>query len=181
VNDTGYDDGKRPYLSPVSIATLAITLTGLLAFAPVTGARAKELKPMVMFVQLAEELKVDPTSQTLRLAKVGQQTIYFADRPERLAGHIRMADYLNEWTSKGGSDNFHNNPPNASVSVFEADKATNTLAVITISNPTVEGADLIYSYGIVGGALPTTGGATSLFIDWIGLSQGNGAGFVPWD
>ena len=105
----------------------------------------------------------------------------FADRPERIAGHIRMVDYLKEWTSKAGSDNFHNNPPNATVSVFEPGNATNTLAVVTISNPKVEGADLVYNYGIIGGTLPAAGGATSLFIDWIGIDRGNGSGLIPWD
>jgi len=67
------------------------------------------------------------------------------------------------------------------VTHFASDKATNALAVVTISNPKVEGADLVYNYRIIGGALPPSGGATSLFIDWIGLSPGNGAGLIPWD
>ena len=79
-----------------------------------------------------------------------------------------MVDYLNEWTSKAGADNFHNDPPYATVSVFEPGKATDTVAVVTITNPKVDGADLTYNYRIIGGTLPAAGGATSLFIDWIG-------------
>jgi len=111
--------------------------------------------------------------------RLGRQP--FADRPERIAGHIKMVDYLNEWTSKAGADNFHNDPPNATVSVFEPGKATDTVAVVTITNPKVDGADLTYNYRIIGGTLPAAGGATSLFIDWIGLSRGNGGGLIPWD
>ena len=59
-----------------------------------------------MFVQIAEDLKVDADAKTLRLVKVGQQTLYFSDRPVRLAGHIKMSDYLEEWTEKAGKDNF---------------------------------------------------------------------------
>jgi hypothetical protein len=146
-----------------------------------SGASAKEAKPMLMFVQIADDLRVDPATRTLRLVKVGQQTIYFADRPERVAGHIKMADYLTEWTSRAGSDNFHNNPPNATLSVFEPGKPADTIAVVTISNPTVEGADLVYNYKVIEGNLPTAGGATSLFIDWIGVGAGFGFHGVPWD
>ena len=83
-----------------------------------------------MFVQTADDLKVDPTAQTLRLVKVRQQTLYFADRPERIAGHIKMGDYLSEWTSKAGRDNFHNDPTNATLSVFEPGQPKDSLAVV---------------------------------------------------
>ena len=56
------------------------------------GANADEPKPMLMFVQTSDDLKIDPTAETLRLVKVGQQTLYFADRPERIAGHVKMGD-----------------------------------------------------------------------------------------
>jgi hypothetical protein len=132
---------------------------------------------MLMFVQIADELKVDPATRTLRLVNVGKQTVFFADRPERIAGHIKLADYLVEWTSKAGSDNFGSNPPNATVSVFEPGKTDNTLVVVTISNPTMDGGDLIYNYKIIEGTLPASGGATSVFIDWIGVGGGVGVGF----
>jgi hypothetical protein len=139
--------------------------------------RADEPKPMLMFVQISDDLKIDTAAQTLRLVNVGQQTLYFADRPVRMAGHLKMADYLTEWTSKAGSDNFSNDPPNATLSVYEPDQADNTLAVVEISNPQVEGSDLIYSYKLIDGKLPAAGGATSLFIDWIGIGGGVGVGF----
>jgi hypothetical protein len=44
---------------------------------------------------------------------VNQQTLYFSDRPVRIAGHLKMAAYLKEWTSKAGKDNFGADPPNA--------------------------------------------------------------------
>jgi len=52
--------------------------------------------PQLMFVQSAEDLKVDAAASTFRLVKVNQQTLYFSDRPKRIAGHIKMADYLRE-------------------------------------------------------------------------------------
>ena len=132
---------------------------------------------MLMFVQIADDLKVDDAAKTLRLVNVGQQTLYFADRPVRLAGHVKMADYLEEWTKKAGKDNFANDPPNATLSVYEPGQPDNTLAVVEISQPKAEGNDLIYSYKLLDGKLPAGGGATSLFIDWIGVGGGVGVGF----
>jgi hypothetical protein len=131
----------------------------------------------LMFVQIAEDLKVDAAAKTLRLVKVNQQTLYFSDRPVRIAGHLKMADYLKEWTAKAGKDNFSADPPNAALSVYEPGQADNTLVIVKITNPVVEGADLIYSYSLIDGTMPASGGATSLFIDAIGAGGGVGAGF----
>lgn len=158
-------------------AALAISavVTILLGFAG--KASATEPKVMLMFVQIAEDLKVDTAAKTFRLIKVSPQTLYFADRPERIAGHIQMPAYLTEWTSKAGKDNFGKDPPNATLSVYEPGKPNNTVAVVEISNPKVEGSDLIYNYKVLEGALPASGGPTSIFIDWIGSGGGVGPGF----
>lgn len=130
-----------------------------------------------MLVQLAEGLAVDPAAQTLRLVKADGQTIYFADRPVRMAGHVSLDDYLKEWTARAGADNFGNNPPTATLSVYEAGKTENTLSVVEISHPKVEGADLVYNYRKLDGTVPVTGGATSLFIDWTEVGDSFGFGF----
>ena len=158
----------------LAAAMVALAVPGLL-FGFEGSVSAKEPQPMLMFVQIANDVRVDAAGQTLRLVNVGQQTIYFADRPERIAGHIKMADFLAEWTSKAGTNNFGSDPPNATLSVFEPGKANDTLAVVKISNPKVEGPDLVYNYKLIEGSLPATGGATSLFIDWI--VRGGGVGF----
>jgi uncharacterized lipoprotein YmbA len=62
-----------------------------------TASTTSSETPQLMFVQSAEDLKVDPATSTFRLVKVNQQTLYFSDRPQRIAGHIKMADYLTEW------------------------------------------------------------------------------------
>ena len=128
-------------------------------------------------MQSAEDVRVDPANQTIRLVKVNPQTVYFTDRPVRLAGHIKMSDYLEEWTAQAGKDSFRADPPNATLSTYEPAQADNTLAVVKITDPVVEGADLIYSYKLIEGKLPATGGATALFIDWIGVGGGVGRGF----
>lgn len=147
------------------------------ALAAARPAQAEETEPMLMFVQLSGGVKVDEASKTIRLVNVTPHTLYFSDRPERIAGHIKMSAYLEEWTSKAGKDNFAADPPNAALSVYEDGQANNTLAIIEILDPKMEGQDLVYSYKIVKGQPPASGGETALFIDWIGVGGGVGVGF----
>ncbi len=163
-------------------ACLAILFAGFLSSSATFGQTPPPKTPpkqeaQLMFVQVAEDLKVDAAAHTLRLVKVNQQTLYFSDRPVRIAGHVKMSEYLNEWTPKAGKDSFTADPPNAVLSVYEPGQDDSTLAVVEISHPRVDGADLVYTYKVVKGALPASGGQTALFIDAIGAGGGAGAGF----
>jgi hypothetical protein len=155
---------------------LLVTAMLSVAAAATTSSRSSEA-PQLMFVQTAEDLKVDPAKSTFRLVKVNQQTLYFSDRPQRIAGHIKMADYLKEWTAQAGKDNFKADPPNATLSVYEPGQADSTVVVVELTNPVVEGADLVYTYKIINGKMPVKGGATALFVDWIGVGGGVGFGY----
>ena len=158
-----------------------IALTGALILSVLPMGRADEKKKtdepkvQLMFVQTADDLKAD--ANTLRLVNVGQQTLYFSDRPVRVAGHLTMPDYMDEWKAGEGPDNFSSDPPNATLSVYESGRHENTLAVVKISHPVIDGKDLVYQYKLIEGALPKAGGATALFIDWIGVGGGVGPGF----
>ncbi len=158
-----------------------IALTGALMLSGLPLARADEKKKpdeskvQLMFVQTAEDLKAD--GNTLRLVNVGQQTLYFSDRPVRVAGHLTMPAYMDEWKAGEGPDNFSSDPPNATLSVYESGRHENTLAVVKITHPVIDGKDLVYNYKLIEGTMPKTGGATALFIDWIGAGGGVGAGF----
>jgi hypothetical protein len=158
-----------------------IALTGafMLSVLPMGRAdkekKTDENKVQLMFVQTADDLKAD--GKTLRLVNVGQQTLYFSDRPVRVAGHLTMPAYLDEWKAGEGPDNFSSDPPNATISVYESGNHEHTLAVVKISHPVIEGKDLIYTYKLIEGTMPKAGGATALFIDWIGVGGGVGPGF----
>ena len=141
------------------------------------GASWAAPKPQLMFVQTAQSMTSDPATKTLRLVGVNPQSLYFADRPVRLAGHIKMAEYMEEWTKKAGKDNFAKDPPNATLSVYEPGKPDSTLTVVEISNPKLVGKDLVYSYRVIDGKVPKSGGETAIFIDWIGVGGGVGVGF----
>jgi hypothetical protein len=131
----------------------------------------------ILFVQTAEDLKVDPDAQTLRLVKVNPQTLYFSDRPNRVAGHLTMAAYMDEWQWSEGANDFASDPPNATLSVYEQGNPINTLTVVEISNPIIDGNDLIYTYSLIEGTMPEAGGQTALFIDTVGVGGGVGPGY----
>lgn len=160
----------RNLLVAVALVAAAAPLASGLALA-----NPEKAKPQLMFVQTADDLKAD--DKALRLVNVGQQTVYFSDRPVRIAGHFGMPAYLEEWTARAGKDNFSNDPPNATLSVYEPGGKENVLAVVEISHPVVEGGDLVYQYKLIEGRMPKSGGATALFIDWIGVGGGVGPGF----
>ncbi len=153
---------------------MTIAIVGMRLGIFVAEAQADEAKPMFMFVHTSDDIKVDPSASTLRLVNVSQQTLFFSDRPKRIAGHMRLADYLKEWTK--GADNFGDDPPNATLSVYESETNENTLAVVELTKPIVEGGDVIYTYKLLDGAVPK-GGATTLFIDAIGIGGGVGFGY----
>jgi hypothetical protein len=163
-------NSRRQLLAVTALAAAATPLSAWLS-----PARAAEEKVQLMFVQSAESLKAD--DKTLRLVNVSPQTIWFTDRPVRKAGHVTMANYLKEWTAAAGKDNFSKDPPNATLSVYDAGQSDNTLTVVEIFDPVVQGKDLVYRYKLIDGKVPAYGGATSLFIDWIGPGGGVGAGF----
>ena len=161
---------RRHILAAALMLAAAVPLSAVFS-----TATAAENKMQLMFVRSAESLKAD--GKTLRLVNVSPQTVWFSDRPVRQAGHLTMASYLKEWTAAAGPENFSKDPPNATLSVYQPGKDENTLTVVEISQPKVEGKDLVYQYKLIEGKVPTTGGATSLFIDWIGVGGGVGPGF----
>ena len=99
-------------LSRTGPAMLLASFMLIMVVSAATATAATEA-PQLMFVQTADNVSVDTAAKTLRLVNVNQQTLYFSDRPVRIAGHIKMADYLEEWTAKAGKDNFGADPPNA--------------------------------------------------------------------
>lgn len=168
---------KHLHLACRVLFLAAVMVSMAVCAATSTASAASQETPQYMFVQIAEDVKVDPAAKTFRLINVNQQTLYFTDRPERIAGHVKMDAYLKEWTAQAGKDNFGADPPNAVLSVYEPGQPDNTTAVVEITQPKIDGSDLTYSYKLISGRFPAGGGATSLFIDWIGVGGGVGVGF----
>lgn len=158
------------------ILVVVTTLFGL-SFASTRSLEAEDADttPVFLFVHTADDFEADPDSKSLRLVNVNQQVLFFSDRPDRIVGHLTMDQYLDEWTSV--PDAFNDDPPNAALSVYEASGTDNAVAVVEIMNPVIDGNDIVYTYSLLEGSVPDSGGATSLFIDRIGIGGGVGVGY----
>ena len=105
--------------------------------------------------------------QTLTLTGVAPNSIIFADRPVRAAGHALTKHLLEEWAS--GDDSFGKDPPNATVSVFSKDASSVKDAVVVLKSPKLEGDKLTFNVQVLEGDLTGGDGPASVFIDIIGL------------
>jgi hypothetical protein len=103
----------------------------------------------------------------LVLSGVSTNSIVFADRPVRAAGHVLTAHLLEEWAT--GSDSFAKDPPNATVSVLSKDGGAVADAVVTLRSPKVEGDTLTFAVDVLEGNLDGADGPASTFIDIIGM------------
>lgn len=162
-------------LSRLRILAITAIAGALVVFGDADNAIAADEPPVFMFVHIAEDLDADPENGKIRLINVSQQILFFSDRPERIAGHLKMDDYLKEWTSV--EDDFNDNPPNAALSVYEPDQNKNVVSIVELMNPVIDGNDIVYDFKLLKGAVPSHGGATSLFIDRIGIGGGVGLGY----
>jgi len=100
----------------------------------------------------------------LRLNGVNPATLYFSDRPDRVAGHLTTEEFVASWGE--GDDSFASNPPNATLSILTG--AQPQEIVVVLSEPRLEEDDLVFSVSVLEGGSTADGGANSLFIDIIG-------------
>jgi hypothetical protein len=164
---------RRTFLAAAALAASALTLGAAAALLAPT-ARAVEVPAaaptmaQLLFVQNAAGAEIGAGGKTLTLKSFSPTTLFFSDRPVRIAGHYRTDEYLQFW--KAGPDSFLKDPPNATLSVFQKGKDELSDVVVTLRNPRVSGNDLTYDISVISGTLPPAGaGPASLFIDIIGL------------
>jgi hypothetical protein len=153
----------------VGTFTLAVALCGPgMAFAQTApapsmktiGTPAAAAKPEIvpsLFVLNARGATLQ--GDTLTMTGVMPQSIIFADRPVRSAGHQLTADVIAEWGS--GDDSFTKNPPNATVSVFSKDGSVKD-AVVVLKNPKLEGDKLTFNVQTLEGDLTGGDGGAAL-------------------
>jgi hypothetical protein len=102
----------------------------------------------------------------LVLSGIAPNSIIFADRPVRAAGHDTTAHIVEDWDK--GSDNFAKDPPNATVSGFSKDGSGVKDAVVVLKSPKLEGDKLTFDVDVLEGDLNGADGAAAVFIDIIG-------------
>ena len=101
---------------------------------PSSAATATQIVPSLI-VMSADGAALN--GDKLVLTGVATNSIVFADRPVRSAGHAPTADVLEEWAS--GTDSFGKDPPNATVSAFTKDGSASRDAVVVLKNPNIAG------------------------------------------
>jgi hypothetical protein len=147
-------------------ALLAVALLAL----PASAEDPEAFDVTLLFVQSAESATYKDGSLTL--GGVSPATIFFTDRPERVAGHVKVADFLKSWSE--GADSFEKDPPNAVLSVLSEGEVKNV--VVEIRSPRLEGDDLSFAAKIIQGDPPAAGGPVTLFIDGVVARALPGAG-----
>ena len=160
----------KRYVNFTIVAVFLISCTILLPVA-VTAADSPAIhsKVELLLVQNSKNVVIDKDKNTLTLKGVSPTTLFFSDRPDRIAGHFNKNDYLKTWTE--GQDSLDADPPNAVLSVFEGDKDYLLDVVVKLQNPRYEGDDLIYDITLIDGELPVLGGPSTLFIDVLGVRR----------
>ncbi|MDF2999030.1 MAG: hypothetical protein K0R27_4667 [Xanthobacteraceae bacterium] len=174
---------SRNILQPALVASLSL-LGFVLAGAPVSAQQpsdaisAPATKSIGTPTGAAAKAKVEPAlivlnsrGATLKdgklvLTGVASNSIIFADRPVRAAGHALTAHLLEEWSH---GDSFAKDPPNATVSVFSKAGDSVKDAVVTLKSPKLEGDTLTFDVAVLEGSLEGGDGAASVFIDIIGM------------
>jgi hypothetical protein len=131
------------------------------AFAELTESDPGDVE--YMFAQTAKRLGVNLDGR-ITLHGVSATTLWFSDRPYRLAGHTPTDQFVGSWDQ--GDDNFAEDPPNALLSIFEADAVNDV--VVVLSDPKLTDGDLSYAVDVTDGDLVPSDGPASLFIDMIG-------------
>jgi hypothetical protein len=160
----------------VCMALLAATLLLDTGTARAQSASNGQLKtigaPSAAHAQIVPSLIVlNSRSATLQgdslvLTGVMPNSIIFADRPVRAAGHQLTADIIADWGA--GKDSFASDPPNATVSAFNAKDGSVKDAVVVLKNPKLDGDKLVFAVQTLEGDLTGADGAASIFIDIIG-------------
>jgi hypothetical protein len=132
-----------------------------------------------MFVQSARGLTAG--EHTVTLHGLAHSTLFFSDRPQRVAGHLSSKQFVSQWGE--GQNSFAEDPPNAVVSFLEDGDAVPEEVTLVLSDPHLREDALTYTVEILDGNLPAKTGPCALFIDPIGrpLSPMSVAGVVRRD
>ena len=130
----------------------------------VPGQSADDGLVELLFVQEAGGVRF--ADGKLTLTDLNPQTLYFADRPDDVAGFLTYREYVELVYS--GPDNFEEEPPNATLMTVDGDKMIETVLELS-AKPVMEGEDMVFtSVKLILGEPPAEGVRAVLFIDTVG-------------
>ena len=155
---------RRKFIATALVAPV-VPLSSVMAQA-VKKEEAKQAD--FLFVQTAKSMSFDKSTNKLSLDGVSSTTLFFSDRPERIAGNMmKTTAFVPFWST--GKDSFLKDPPNADISILEGDKLRQI--VVVLQAPELKGDNLIYTVKVLQGDMPTKGADVSVFIDVIGMPR----------
>jgi len=117
-----------------------------------------------LFVQSARGMTSSDGSVTFH--GLTHSTLFFADRPQRIVGHLSSKKFVNQWGE--GEDSFAEDPPNAVISFLENEDTPPEEVTVELSDPQIDEDTLTYKIIVLDGKLPAKAGPCSLFIDPVG-------------
>jgi hypothetical protein len=151
---------RRTFIA-AALATPALPLGSAMAQAVKEPAKQADF----LFVQTAKSMTFDKSTNKLTLDGISSTTLFFSDRPERIAGNMKTTAFVPFWST--GKDSFLKDPPNADVSIIEGDKLHQV--VVVLQAPELKSDDLTYTVKVLQGEMPAKGSDVSVFIDIIGM------------
>ncbi len=156
------DHTAKP-LSRRTLLTGGAVLAAAAATAP--AAHAGDAEGQFLFVQTADAMTWDADRNELTLVDVSPVTLFFSDRPERIAGNMNTSRFVPFWSE--GSDSFLSDPPNADISIIE--NGTLRQTVVVLHDPVLADGNLTYTVEVIDGEMPDAGSEVSVFIDIVGM------------
>lgn len=147
------------------VASSALGASLVSGIPAVAGTPQPPEKIDALFVQTAKSMTYDAAGGKLTLEGISPITLFFSDRPERIAGNMQTVVFVPFWAH--GKNSFLHDAPNADVSILEGDKLRQI--VVVLQDPTLESDRLTYTTRVLHGDMPATGADVSLFIDVVGM------------
>ncbi len=152
---------RRQLMASAAVLASALPMQGALAQAAASGAKQADF----LFVQSSKGMTFDKATSKLSLTGVSPITVFFSDRPERVAGNMTTAVFVPFWSQ--GKDSFLKDNPNADISILDGGKLVQVVAVL--EKPELNGDTLSYTVKVLQGEMPAKGADVSVFIDVIGM------------
>jgi hypothetical protein len=168
----------KRYIAYTLVAVAALLATRQLAFAedaissPAQKTIGASKTEMVPSLAVLNSHSATLQGNKLTLSGVSANSIIFADRPVRAAGHVLTSEFIKQWDV--GNNSFAKDPPNATISVLDSDGASVKDAVVVLKTAKLEGDQLTFDVSVLEGDLANATGPTSLFIDWFAARGGFG-------
>jgi hypothetical protein len=144
---------------------LTVSVAVPIVFALGQSPRSEETKKQYLFVQTANEGRLD--GNVLTISGLSPTIVYFSDRPGRDVGFLTYPEFLGAW--KRAANSFASDPPNASLT-YRADGKP-AVAVLELMEPSFSDGALSYKVRSLQGKTPGRFAPVSLFIDSGGLMQ----------